>query len=184
MIRAAAVLFLALAALPSGAATFGVIDIELGASEATLAKQLDFRDINQALAQAGRPDFGARGYGCLARGDDYADTSCVSHIEKLAGVDAREVRLTFIDGWLQQFSLTAEARHYETLTAYLRTRFGEPQAVPAAETQAMPRLQWQDAASRMIAYRGSDLVFVNFELASYAGTVQRRRERAPAALCR
>src|SRR6185369_14681208 len=98
-----------------------------------LERDLDFRDLDAALAktQSGKPDFGRRGYGCMQRDDDFADTACVSHTERLDGIEAREIRLHFIEGRLQQFSLTAEVQHYDAVVGYLRARFGAPLAVPA-----------------------------------------------------
>src|SRR3982750_4217106 len=86
---------------------FGVLDIGLGASYARLERELDFRDINESLAkQAGKPDLGKRGYGCMQREDDFADVGCVSHTERLEAVETREIRLHFLEGKLQQFSLS------------------------------------------------------------------------------
>jgi hypothetical protein len=187
MLRHAALILLAVAALPARSSSFGVLDIALGASESALARQLDFRDINEALAQAqppGKPGLGARGYGCLTRDDAFADTSCVSHTETVAGIETREIRLTFLEGRLQQFSLSAEARHSDAVTGYLRQHYGEPRSMPAPDAGAMPRLQWENEAGRITSYRGNDLVFVNFELLTYAEAVRRRRERPASAICR
>lgn len=157
---------------------FGVLDISLGTSYSRLEQQLDFRDINASLAGAkpGKPDLGRRGYGCMKRDDPFADFGCVSHAEKLDGVETREVRLHFIFGRLQQFSVTAELQHFDAVVGYLRTRFGEPQQVAGAAPDSAPSLEWRDESGRIVAYRGKDLVFVNFELASYAGAVKRKRE--------
>ena len=159
---------------------YGVLDIVLGASYARLQNELDFRDINSALAQnqAGKPDLGKRGYGCMRRDDPFADIACVSHEEKLDATAAREIRLHFLQGRLQQFSLTAELQYYDAVTAYLRTRFGEPQNIPAPGPDAAPGLKWQNQSGQVLAYRGKDLVFVAFELISYAGAVQRKRDGA------
>ena len=157
---------------------FGVLDIALGTSYARLAQQLDFRDINASLAEirTGKPDFGRRGYGCMKRDDPFADVGCVSHEEKLDGIETREIRLHFISGRLQQFSVTAELQHFEAVIGYLRARYGEPQQVAAAAPDAAPSLEWRDESGRIVVYRGKDLVFVNFELASYADAVKRKRE--------
>lgn len=170
-------------------APFGLLDIALGASYAQLARELDFRDIDAALAaaharQAGKPELGARGYGCVTRDDAFADVTCVSHQEKLDGIETREIRLQFLGGRLQQFSLTAEVRHFDTVTGYLRRRYGEPQTVPAAGPDAMPSLKWQNDTARITGYRGSNLVFVNFELDSYADAVRRKREHPGGLECR
>lgn len=157
---------------------YGVLDIVLGASYSRLAQQLDFRDINASLAgsRPGKPDLGRRGYGCMRRDDPYADIGCVSHEEKLDGIETREIRLHFLNGRLQQFSVTAELQHLESVVGYLRARHGEPRQVAPAAPDAAPSLQWQNESGRIIVYRGKDLVFVNLELVSYAGAVQRKRE--------
>ena len=157
---------------------FGVLDIALGTSYARLEQQLDFRDINTSLAgiRPGKPDLGRRGYGCMKRDDPFADVGCVSHEEKLDGVETREIRLHFIFGRLQQFSVTAELQYYEAVIGYLRARYGEPQRVAPSAPDAAPSLEWHDESGRIVAYSGKDLVFVNFELASYAGAVKRKRE--------
>lgn len=169
-----------LVAAAAGAAAaelpYGVLDIALGTSFSRLERDLDFRDIDAALARPGKPDFGRRGYGCMARDDDFADTACVSHAERLNDIETREIRLHFLEGRLQQFSLTAEIQHYEAVTAYLRARYGTPQPLPAANAGGEPRLQWQSEAARIDAYRGKDLVFVNFELTSYPAAMQRKRD--------
>ena len=159
---------------------FGVLDIPLGASHARLAHELDFRDIGASLAAqpAGKPDFGKRGYGCMTRDDPFADLACVSHEEKLEGIATREVRLHFLHGRLQQFSVSAEQQHYDAVIGYLRRRYGEPQQVAPSSAGAAPSLRWQSESAQIAAHRGKDLVFVNFELASYADAVKRKREGA------
>ena len=171
-------LFVAVETAQAADQPFGVLDIELGASYGRLERELDFRDINTALAQikSGKPDLGKRGYGCMKRNDPLADVGCVSHEEKLDGVETREIRLHFLAGRLQQFSLTAEVRHYETVTSYLSRRYGEPQQVAAAGPDPAPSLKWQSESGQVAAFRGKDLVFVSFELVSYAGAVKRKRE--------
>ena len=158
-------------------AQFGVLDITLGASYGRLERDLDFRNLDAALAgtQSGKPDLGRRGYGCTPRDDDFADTGCVSHAERLDGVETREIRLHFLEGRLQQFSLTAEIQHQAAVIAYLRARYGAPQTLPAASAGGEPILQWQSEAARIDAHRGRDLVFVSFELASYPAAVKRKR---------
>ena len=159
---------------------FGVLDIALGASYSRLEQRLEFRDINASLAanKPGKPDLGRRGYGCMKRDDPFADVGCVSHDEKLDGVETREIRLHFLGGRLQQFSVTAELQYYDAVTGYLRGRYGEPRQLAAAGAGAEPSLEWQNESGRIVAYRGKDLVFVNFELASYADAVKRKREGA------
>jgi hypothetical protein len=159
---------------------FGVLDIVLGASYARLERELDFRDINTALAQlkSGKPDLGKRSYGCMRREDPFADIGCVSHQEKLDAIETREIRLHFLHGRLQQFSLTAEIQHYDAVMAYLRKRYGEPQQIAASGAGAAPSLKWQSDSGQVVAYHGKDLVFVNFELVTYAGAVKRKREGA------
>ena len=157
---------------------FGVLDIVLGTSYGRLERDLDFRNIDATLAstQSGKPDFGKRGYGCMQRDDDFADTACVSHTERLDGTEMREIRLHFIEGRLQQFSLTAEVQYYEAVVGYLQARFGAPLAVPARNDGDQPAVRWQSESARIYAYRGKDLVFVNFELASYPAAVKRKRD--------
>jgi len=157
---------------------FGVLDIALGASYARLARDLDFRDINAALAarKEGKLDLGKRGYGCMNREDPLADVGCVSHVEKLDGVETREIRLNFLEGRLQQFSVTAERQHYDAVIGYLRSRYGEPQTVAPSNTGDEPSVKWQDGTAQIMAYRGKDLVFVNFELAAYPDAVKRKRD--------
>ena len=159
-------------------APFGVLDITLGASYARLERDLEFRDLAAALAgiQSGKPDLGKRGYGCTRRDDDFADNACVSHSERLAGVETRELRLHFLEGRLQQFSLTAEIQHHAAVTGYLRARYGAPQVLPADNAGSEAILQWRSEAARIDAHRGKDLVFVNFELTSYPAAVKRKRD--------
>ena len=157
---------------------FGVLDIALGSSYARLERELDFRDVKTALAQSrsGKPDLGKRGYGCTKRDDPFADISCVSHQEKLDAVEAREIRLHFLHGRLQQFSLTAELQHYDAVTAYLHQRYGAPQQIAASSADAAPILKWQGVSGQVVSHRGKDLVFVSFELVTYADAVKRKRE--------
>jgi hypothetical protein len=159
-------------------APFGVLDIALGASYARLERDLDFHDINATLAktQNGKPDLGKRGYGCMQRDDDFADVGCVSHSERLDGIETREIRLHFLDGRLQQFSVTAEVQNYDAVVAYLHTRFGAPQEMPVKNAGDQPGVRWRSDAGQIVAYRGKDLVFVNFELASYPDAVKRKHD--------
>ena len=85
--------------------------------------------ITTSLAQmTGKvPDLGKRGYGCMRRDDPQADIGCVSHVEKLGGVETREIRLHFLNGRLYQFSMSAEVQHYDAVIAQLRARNGAPQ---------------------------------------------------------
>jgi hypothetical protein len=170
----------ALAATTAAAADapFGVLDISLGASYARLERDLDFRDIDATLAKtkSGKPDLGKRGYGCMQREDDFADVACVSHTERLDKAETREIRLHFLDGRLQQFSLTAEVQNFDAVVAYLRGRFGAPQALPVQNAGDQPSVKWQSEAGQIVAHRGKDLVFVNFELATYPDAVKRKRE--------
>ena len=172
--------FLYSAAALAAEQALGVLDITLGASYARLERDLDFRDLNSSLAQIkdGRPDLGKRGYGCTQRDDAFADVACVSHDEKLDGIETREIRLHFLHGRLQQFSVTAELQHYDAVIGYLRTRFGAPRQDAASGPDAASSLQWQGEAGHITAYRGKDLVFVSFELATYADAVKRKREGA------
>ncbi len=167
---------LACAAMPAFGAdeeVFGLLDIALGSSYARLERDLDFRYITTSLAQmaGNKPDLGKRGYGCMRRDDPQADIGCVSHDEKLAGIATREIRLHFLNGRLYQFSMSAEVQHYEAVMAQLRVRNGAPQNGAAADAT-----RWQNESGQIAAYRGKDLVFVNFELLSYADAVKRKRE--------
>jgi hypothetical protein len=178
--RLLSALLLAAAAVSAAAADmpFGLLDITLGTSFARLERDLDFRDIDTALAknQSGKPDFGLRGYGCMPRDDDFADTACVSHSERLDGIETREIRLHFLEGRLQQFSLTAEVQQYDAVIGYLRARYGAPRALPVANAGGVPTVQWDSEAARIDAHHGKDLVFVNFELKSYPDAMKRKRE--------
>ncbi len=165
-------------------APYGVLDIALGASYVRLQRDLDFRDLNTALAEmrSTTPDLGKRGYGCMQREDPAADRDCVSHIEKLDGITTREIRLHFLEGRLQQFSVTAEVQFYDAVIGYLRARYGAPQTIAPANAGDEPTQQWQNELAKIVAFRGKDLVFVNFELASYADAVKRKRD-GPAVQC-
>ena len=116
---------------------YGHADIALGASYRALAEALDFRDIHAAVAEQGArkartPDLGRRGYGCVRRDDAYADVTCVSHDEKVGAADTREIRLQFLNGVLQQFSITADIPHLDTVLASIRSRHGAISARNAA----------------------------------------------------
>ena len=174
MSRSVLVAILALAAASAPAAEdtpFGLLDITLGSSYARLERDLDFRSITTALAEmaGNKPDLGRRGYGCMRRDDPQADIGCVSHNEMLGDVATREIRLHFLHGRLYQFSLSAEVQHYDAVIAQLRARNGAPLA-------AADGARWQNESGSIAAYRGKDLVFVNFELAGYADAVKRKRE--------
>lgn len=181
--RIAAVVLLQLAVPAVGAADqpHGQADITLGASYQTLAAALDFRDIHAAVAaQAARnarhPDLGRRGYGCVRRDDAYADVSCVSHDEKIGSVDTREIRLQFLNGVLQQFSISADIPHFDAVMAALRARHGPPTGVEAATEGRYAAYRWTNGASSIVAYSGKDVVFVSFELAIYPEAVKRRQQ--------
>ena len=174
MKRALAALVLAAPAAAAAAAedaTYGLLDITLGSSYSRLERELDFRSITTSLAQmaGNKPDLGRRGYGCMRRDDPQADIGCVSHIEKVDGVETREIRLHFLNGRLYQFSMSAEVRHYDAVIVALRARNGAPR--PAEDV-----VRWQNESGSIAAYRGKDLVFVNFELAGYAEAVRRKRD--------
>jgi hypothetical protein len=172
-----------------GAEPYRYDDIRLGASFTRLAQDLDFRDIHAAIAaqqqkQAAKPDLGLRGYGCARRDDTYADVACVSHDERVGGAETREIRLQFLDGFLQQFSITAEIRHFDAVMRALRERHGAPQQAEPASTGGYPSFAWRGAESSITTYGGKDLVFVSFELASYATAVKRRSAGAQPQECR
>jgi hypothetical protein len=164
-------------------------DIRLGASFPRLAHELDLRDIHAAVAEQGerkaaRPDLGRRGYGCARRDDAYADIACVSHEERVGGAPTREIRLHFLEGRLQQFSITAEIRHYDAVMQALRARYGAPQAAAAAPAGGYASSTWRNDDSKIISYGGKDLVFVSFELAGYPDAVKRKQDGARPQECR
>jgi len=172
--------------LAAAAEPYAFGNIRLGTSFDDLAPLLDFRDIDVALdrqlaAKAARPDLGRRGYGCMRREDPYAEVACVSHDEKVGDTPTREIRLQFLNGVLQQFSITAEIAEIESVMAALRQEHGAPRETKAATAGAFASYHWRNADSAIAVYRGKDLVFVSFELAGYRQAVeQRQREMAPA----
>jgi len=169
----------------AAAEPYGIGDIRLGASFDELSRLLDFRDIHVALeaqlaAKATKPDLGRRGYGCMRREDPYADIACVSHEEKVGGTPTREIQLQFLNGVLQQLSITAQISEFEVLLAALRQHHGAPQETRAATARAIASYHWRNTDSTIAAYSVKDLVFVSFELAGYGKAVERRqREAAP-----
>ena len=182
-------LFLLAAAGAAGAEPYRFDDVRLGASLTRLAHDLDLRDIHAAIAAqkdkpATKPDLGRRGYGCARRDDPYADVTCVSHDERVGGAETREIRLQFLDGILQQFSITAEIRHFDAVMQALRERHGAPQQTEPAPAGGYSSSAWRNAESRIIAYGGTDLVFVSFELSSYAEAVKRKGSGAQPQECR
>lgn len=167
-------------ALTAGAQPYRYDDIRLGASLARLAHDLDFRDIHAAIAQqkesqAAKPDLGRRGYGCARREDAFADVACVSHDERVGAAETREIRLHFLAGILQQFSITAEIRNFDAVMRALRDRHGPPHEARAATAGGYPSSTWRNPDSTITAYGGQDLVFVSFELAGYAEAVKRKQ---------
>ena len=163
--------------------------IRLGTSFQRLARELDFRDLHAAVAEqnerkAARPDLGRRGYGCARRDDPYADIACVSHEERVGGAETREVRLHFLEGRLQQFSITAEIRHYDAVMQALRERYGAPQATEPAPAGGYSSSTWRNEDSKITGYGGRDLVFVSFELAGYPDAVKRKSSGEQPAECR
>ena len=172
----------------AAAEPYGYEDIRLGTSLQRLAPELDFRDIHAAVAaqkerNAVKPDLGRRGYGCARRDDAYADVTCVSHDERVAGAETREIRLHFLDGLLQQFSITAEIRHFDAVMQALSSRYGAPRS-ESAPAGGYPSVTWRNAESHIVGYGGKDLVFVSFELAGYQDAVKRKAGGARANECR
>ena len=175
--------------MTAGADPYRYDEIRLGASLQRLVQDLDLRDINAAIAaqpetNAAKPDLGRRGYGCVRRDDPYADVGCVSHDERVGGAETREIRLHFLDGVLQQFSITAEIRHYDAVMLALRERHGMPQQMEPAPAGGYRSSSWRNAESRITAYGGKDLVFVSFELAGYGEAVKRKQSGAQPLECR
>jgi hypothetical protein len=173
----------------AGAEPYRFEDLRLGASFQRLAQELDFRDIQAAAAEqserkAARPDLGRRGFGCARREDPYADVACVSHDERVSGAETREIRLHFLEGRLQQFSITAEIRHYDLVMQTLRSRYGAPQAAAAAPAGGYASSTWRNEDSKIVSYGGKDLVFVSFELAGYPDAVKRKQDGARQQECR
>jgi hypothetical protein len=176
-------------ASPAAAEPYRYEDIRLGASLQRLAQDLDLRDIHAAIAQqkerqATKPDLGRRGYGCERREDAFADIGCVSHDERVGGAETREIRLLFLGGVLQQFSITAEIRHLDAVMGALRERVGAPHEARPSPAGGYASSAWKNPESSIVAYGGKDLVFVSFELAGYADAVKRKRAGGPAAECR
>jgi len=174
-------------ALTAAAEPYGFGDIRLGSSFDVLSRQLDFRDINTALAaqrdaKAHKPDLGRRGFGCLRGANAYADVVCVSHEERVGGEPTREVRLQFLEGMLQKFSITVEVGRSARILEALRAQHGEPSEKRPAGAGTFASQHWRNADSTITAYRGKDLVFVSYELAGYGDAVARRQrgETAPA----
>ena len=173
----AALLLAGFAAGGAGAQPYGFEDIRLGASLLRLAHDFDFRDLHAALAQqqeqkTAKPDFGRRGYGCVHRDDPHADVTCVSHDERVGGAEAREFRLHFLEGVLQQFSISAEMRHFDTVMREMDGRYGAPQVDAGA---GPPVYHWDNGVSKIMGHGGKDLVFISFELADYANAVKRKQ---------
>jgi hypothetical protein len=175
---------------PAAAEPYRYDDIRLGSSLQRLVHDLDLRDIHAAIAQqkesqAAKPDLGRRGYGCARREDAFADAACVSHDERVGSAETREIRLHFLDGVLQQFSITSEIRHFEAVMGALRERYGAAHETRAAPAGGYPSSSWRNPESSIVAYGGQDLVFVSFELAGYGEAVKRKQAGGqPAAECR
>jgi len=111
----------------------------------------------------------------------YADIVCVSHDERVDGVPTREIRLQFLDGVLQKFSITVEIDRSDAVLTALRREHGEPAEKRPAAAGAFASQHWRNAESTIAVYRGQDLVFASFELAGYGEAVARRqRPAAPA----
>ena len=163
---------------------YGFGDIRLGSPFDVLSRQLDFRDINAALAAQGKakastPDLGRRGFGCMRGANAYADIVCVSHDERVDGVLTREIRLQFLDGVLQKFSITVEIDRSDAVLAALRREHGEPAEKRPAVAGAFASQHWRNPESTIAVYRGRDLVFASFEMAGYGEAVAKRQRPAP-----
>lgn len=186
----AAIVALIMGLVPPAAAAepYAFRDIRLGEGYNALARRLDFRDIEGALREAkehgaSKPDLGRRGYGCMRRDDPYADITCVSHEEKIDGIATREIRLQFLDGVLQQFSITAEVRHVDAVMQAVGAQYGAPLVEPAPESSGAT-YSWRNGESKITGYAGKDLVFVSFELTSHAAAAVHKKNRGGAQECR
>ena len=160
---------------------YGHSDIALGASYRALAAALDFRDIHAAVAEQGsrkatKPDLGRRGYGCARRDDPYADITCVSHEEKVGGVETREIRMQFLNGVLQQFSITADIPHFDVVMGVIRARHGAPHETEPAAEGRYASYRWKNGVSSIVAYASKEVIFVSFDLATYLEAVKRRQQ--------
>ena len=173
-------------ALTAAAEPYGFGDIRLGSAFGDLSRRLDFRDIDSALetqraAKGSAPDLGRRGFGCMRGANAHADVVCVSHDERAGGEPTREIRLQFLDGVLQKFSITVEIGRAGTIFAELRRQHGAPHETRLATAGAFASQHWRNADSTIVAHEGRDLVFVSFELDGYREAVARRqRGAAPA----
>ena len=168
---------------PAVAEPYGFGDIQLGSSFDELSRQLDFADINAALeaqraAKAPKPNLGRRGFGCMRGANAYADIVCVSHQEQVAGEPTREIRLQFLDGVLQKFSVTVELARSGAVLSALRARYGEPDESRAGAAGTFASQHWRNAESAVAVFRGPDLVFVSFELEGYGAAVAKRQRPA------
>jgi hypothetical protein len=175
-------LFLVGAAAGAADQPYGHGDITLGASYEALAAALEFRDIRAAIAEQGerktpKPELGRRGYGCIRRADAYAEITCVSHDERIGGAQMREIRLQFLGGVLQQFSITAELQYFDVVMGAVRARYGQPDREDPATAGAYASWRWRNSVSSVVGYAGRDLVFVSFELAAYAEAVKKGQHR-------
>ena len=171
------------AAQTAAAAPYGFGDVRLGASFEELSRQLDFRDINAALeaqraAKAHKPNLGRRGFGCMRGANAYADIVCVSHQEQIGGEPTREIRLQFLDGVLQKFSITVELDRSGAVLSALHAQYGEPRESRAGDAGTFASQHWRNAESAIAVFRGPDLVFVSFELAGYGAAVAKRQRPA------
>lgn len=173
-------------AVVAGAEPYRFDDIRLGASFVRLAHELDFRDIHAAVAEqqdrkASKPDLGRRGYSCARRDDPHADVTCVSHEERVGGAETREIRLHFLDGLLQQFSISAEIRRFDAVMDAVGAQNG---ASRVDGSTSPPLYRWDNGESKIMAYSGKDLVFVAFEPGRLPGRSQAQgqwsaRQRVP-----
>ena len=75
-------------------------------------------------------------------------------------------------GATRQFSITAEIEH-----------FGAPRVELLAKGRGETYF-WTNGESKITGYAGKDLVFVSFELASYAAATARKQERGGPQECR
>ena len=67
-------------------------------------------------------------------------------------------------------------RRPKSITIWLPLTDATPQNMLTIDTADDPSFRWQNEAAKILAHKGKDLVFINFELATYPDAVKRKRE--------